>query len=90
MDLVTPTIVFILMLASWFWGKSQGYRDGVGDGAMALFWWFEDKAGVREVERWIDKEPDTDLQGSLMKINKYKNSDKIIALVIRRKEDEDE
>lgn len=90
MDLVTPTIVFILMLASWFWGKSQGYRDGTAHGAMALFWWFEDKAGTVTVEGWIDSEPDTDLQGSLMKINKYKNSDKIIALVIRRKEDEDE
>ena len=88
MDIVTPTIVFVCMLGAYYWGHRDGQQRGIVKGVNSLFWWFESKAGVQQVNGWIRQEPDANLKESLINVDKYRRCDEVIGLILNRSDDE--
>lgn len=88
MDIITPAIAFVLMIGAYYWGYREGQSRGILKGVSALFWWFESKAGIQQVNLWIADEPDAMIKESFTNVNKYRRCDEVIGLILNRTDDE--
>ena len=88
MDIITPTIVLVCMLGAYYWGLREGQQKGILKGVSALFWWFEAKAGVNQVNLWIADEPDAELKENFTNVNKYRRCTEVYGLILNRSDDE--
>ena len=88
MDIITPLISLIFMIIAYHWGYREGKNKGILRGVSSLFWWFESKAGVQQVNMWIADEPDPNIKEHFINVNKYRRCSEVYGLVLNRSDDE--